>query len=142
MGISHSTARIIAPLSFAFDFAAQQYGIFSKPNMQDIHYQNLAAFSPRPEFIGGFFFPQQIFQLVWLYKLWKGPASCTKDELDQMVDYTPFYALGNVCIGSELNIFKESQEQKVDLVQRGCSSGTQMSLRQPTSSSSSTQYLS
>ncbi|KAF2429143.1 hypothetical protein EJ08DRAFT_300969 [Tothia fuscella] len=98
MGISHSTARYIAPASFLFDFAAQQYGLFSSPNMQDIHNRNLAAFSPRPEFIGAFFFPQQIIQLVWLWKLWN--ASGTEDEVRQMVDYAPIYALGNVCIGT------------------------------------------
>lgn len=45
MGISHSTARLIAPASFVYDFAAQQYGIFSTPSMKDIHDMNLAAFS-------------------------------------------------------------------------------------------------
>lgn len=98
MGITHSTARYLAPASFLFDFAAQQYGLLSTPNMQDIHNRNLAAFSPNPYFIGAFFFPQQIVQLVWLWKLWKGNG--TKEELGQMVDYTPFYVLGNVCIGS------------------------------------------
>jgi hypothetical protein len=102
MGISHSTARVIAPLSFVFDFAAQQYGIFSKPNMQDIHYRNLAAFSPRPEFIGAFFFPQQIIQLIWLYRLWQGKniQSTNEVEVQEMTDYAPYYVLGNVCIGS------------------------------------------
>jgi len=54
--------------------------------MQDIHDQNLAAFSPQPYFIGGFFFPQQLFQLAWLYRLYKldpkKPAERT--ELDQI----------------------------------------------------------
>lgn len=65
MGITHSTARYLAPASFLFDFAAQQYGIFSKPNMQDIHYQNLAAFSPQPLAIGmtdSFFLPWIVLQ--------------------------------------------------------------------------------
>ncbi|KAE9965119.1 hypothetical protein EG328_009972 [Venturia inaequalis] len=56
MGITHSTARYLAPASFLFDFAAQQYGIFSKPNMQDIHYKNIAAFSPQPLAIAWMFF--------------------------------------------------------------------------------------
>ena len=39
--------------------------------MQDIHDRNLSFFSPQPYFIGAFFFPQQFFQLAWLYRLWK-----------------------------------------------------------------------
>ena len=39
-----------------------------------------------PQFIGGFFFPQQLFQLAWLYRLYKldpkKPAERT--ELDQI----------------------------------------------------------
>jgi hypothetical protein len=102
MGITHSTARYLAPASFAFDFIAQQYGIFSTPNMKDIHDMNIAAFSPQPYFIGGFFFPQQIIQLIWLYRLWKGKSlqSTTDSEVQEMTDYTPYYALGNFCIGT------------------------------------------
>jgi hypothetical protein len=98
MGVSHSTARIISPLSFFYDFAAQQYGIFSSPSMKDIHNRNLAAFSPQPYFIGSFFFPQQIIQLIWLYKLWHADGS--EEEVNEMTNYAPFYALGNVCIGT------------------------------------------
>ncbi|KAF2503005.1 hypothetical protein BU16DRAFT_568985 [Lophium mytilinum] len=98
MGISHSTARYLAPASFAYDFALQQYGMFSSPNMKDIHDANLAAFSPQPFAIAGFFFPQQIFQLVWLYKLWKGQG--TRAEVQEMTSYAPYYILGNVCIGT------------------------------------------
>ncbi|TVY40887.1 hypothetical protein LSUB1_G002352 [Lachnellula subtilissima] len=71
MGISHSTARWVAPVSFAIDFAAQQYGMMSSPNMKDVHDANLSFWSPQPYFIAGFFFPQQLFQLAWLYRLWK-----------------------------------------------------------------------
>jgi hypothetical protein len=88
MGITHSTARYLAPASFLFDFAAQQYGLFSKPNMQDIHNQNLAAFSPNPYFIGAFFFPQQIIQLIWLWRLWT--AKGTDKEVEQMVSSNDF----------------------------------------------------
>jgi len=68
--------------------------------MMDIHKRNLAAFSPRGEFIGGFFFPQQICQLVWLYRLWNGRSSATSEELDEMVKFAPIYTLGNICIGT------------------------------------------
>ena len=39
--------------------------------MLDIHNANLSFWSPQPQFIGGFFFPQQMFQLAWLYRLYK-----------------------------------------------------------------------
>lgn len=103
MGISYSTAKWVAPASFVIDFACQQYGIFSTPNMMDIHYQNLSFFSPQPQFIGAFFFPQQLFQLAWLYRLWKldpeKPAE--RVELDQIVDFVPYYTLGNLCIAGK-----------------------------------------
>ncbi|EME48169.1 hypothetical protein DOTSEDRAFT_69944 [Dothistroma septosporum NZE10] len=102
MGVSLSTARYLAPASFLYDFAAQQYGMLSSPNMKDIHDANLSFFSPQPFFIAGFFFPQQLFQLAWLYKLWKldpkKPAE--KKQLDWIVPFVPYYAIGNVCIGT------------------------------------------
>jgi hypothetical protein len=52
-------------------FVTQQYGLFAKTNMQDIHNDHLSFWSPQPNFIGAFFFPQQLIQLAWLYKLWK-----------------------------------------------------------------------
>lgn len=53
MGVELSTARYLAPASFLYDFAAQQYGMFSSPNMKDIHDRNLSFFSPQPFFIAG-----------------------------------------------------------------------------------------
>ncbi len=99
MGISLSTARWLAPVSFAVDVAAQNYGMLSSPNMKDIHDANLSFFSPQPYFIAGFFFPQQIFQLVWLYRLWRETPE--GDGVATMVDFSPFYALGNFCIASQ-----------------------------------------
>lgn len=55
MGVSLSTARYLAPASFLYDFAAQQYGINSTPSMKDIHDRNLSFFSPQPYFIAGKF---------------------------------------------------------------------------------------
>lgn len=98
MGNSQSTIRILAPLSFLYDFAAQQYGMFSSPNMLEIHNRNLAAFSPQPYFIGGFFFPQQLIQLAWLWKLWRREG--TDAERQMMENYGWAYTLGNACIGS------------------------------------------
>jgi hypothetical protein len=102
MGNAQSTVRILAPISFLYDFALQQYGIFSSPNMMDIHKRNLAAFSPQPQFIGGFFFPQQIFQLVWLWKLWKRDGNA--EECAMMEKFAWVYSLGNFCIGSKFEL--------------------------------------
>ncbi|KAI5367874.1 hypothetical protein Slin15195_G030080 [Septoria linicola] len=102
MGVDLSTARYLAPASFLYDFAAQQYGMLSSPNMKDIHDKNLSFFSPQPFFIAGFFFPQQLFQVAWLYKLWslKKENPQDKKSLDHIVKFVPYYALGNVCIGT------------------------------------------
>jgi len=105
MGISHSTARWVAPTSFLIDFAAQQYGMLASPNMKDIHDANLSFFSPQPFFIAGFFFPQQLFQLAWLYRLYKldpekNPAD--KKEAGIMTHFVPYYAIGNLCIACKL----------------------------------------
>jgi hypothetical protein len=102
MGVSLSTARWLAPLSFAVDFAAQNYGMLSSPNMKDVHDANLSFFSPQPFFIAGFFFPQQLFQLAWLWKLYKSDnATLAADKhVGTMVDFAPFYAVGNFCIAS------------------------------------------
>lgn len=65
--LSLPLARVLAPLSFVFDFASQQYGInFHSPSMKAISDNHPAAFSPNPFFIAGFFGPQQIVQLMWL----------------------------------------------------------------------------
>ena len=101
MGMSYSTAKWVAPMSFVIDFAAQQYGMLATPNMKDIHDANLSFFSPQPFFIAGFFFPQQLFQLGWLYRLYKLDATkseADRRELDQLVDFVPYYSVGNLCI--------------------------------------------
>ncbi|KAK5651386.1 hypothetical protein OQA88_12543 [Cercophora sp. LCS_1] len=119
MGVSHSTARWLAPLSFGLDFAAQTYGMLSSPNMKDVHDANLSFFSPQPFFIGGFFLPQQIFQAAWLYRLCRrrarqlevgGNQIETGDNQDVglMVDYTPYYALGNLCIATWMIFWNRS----------------------------------
>lgn len=118
MGISLSTARYLAPASFVIDFAAQQYGMLSTPNMKDVHDSNISFFSPQPYFIAGFFFPQQLFQVAWLWRLWRSrPAAATGSgrdlDLDEatstMVDFTPFYTLGNLCIASWMIFWNASQ---------------------------------
>ncbi|KAL5395714.1 hypothetical protein PMIN06_003561 [Paraphaeosphaeria minitans] len=98
MGAAPSTLRMLAPLSFAFNFVAQQYGMFSTPNMLDVHNANPAAFSPQPYFIAGFFFPQQLFQLAWLWKLCRGAG--TEQERNELEGLVWPYVVGNVCIGT------------------------------------------
>lgn len=70
--------------------------------MKDINDRNISFFSPHPYFIAGFFGPQQLLQLAWLYRLWKldpkKPAE--RGELDTIIGYVPYYALGNLCIAS------------------------------------------
>ncbi|KAL9109816.1 MAG: hypothetical protein Q9227_005519 [Pyrenula ochraceoflavens] len=103
MGISHSTARWAAPASFLIDFAAQNYGMLSTPNMKDIHDAHLSFFSPQPFFIAAFFFPQQLFQIGWLWRLWKmdeKKSEKERQEVQTMVDYVPWYMLGNLCIAA------------------------------------------
>lgn len=114
MGISYSTAKWLAPASFLsvfllfwlpmllllslmprFDFALQNYGMMSSPNMKQVHDANPAAFAPQPFGILGFFGPQQIFQLIWLRELFR-----REDQVERgTLRYVPWYALGNVMIG-------------------------------------------
>ncbi|KAK7420141.1 hypothetical protein QQZ08_010555 [Neonectria magnoliae] len=110
MGAELSTARWLAPTSFAVDFAAQTYGMLSSPNMKDIHDANISFFSPQPYFIGGFFLPQQLCQLAWLWQLYKADPS--EKDLSGMVDFAPFYALGNFCIATWM-IFWNGNNLKV-----------------------------
>ena len=80
---------------FRFDFALQNYGMMSSPNMKEIHDRSPAAFAPQPFGILGFFGPQQIFQLIWLRELFR-----REDQVERgTLRYVPWYALGNVMIG-------------------------------------------
>ena len=83
----------------------------------DVHNANISFFSPQPYFIAAFFFPQQFFQLAWLYKLWKldpkKPAE--KKDLDQIVKFAPYYTLGNVCIGTWMFFWNSSQLKVADV---------------------------
>ncbi|KAI0160244.1 hypothetical protein GGR57DRAFT_413124 [Xylariaceae sp. FL1272] len=110
MGLSLSTARWLAPTTFVIDFAAQQYGMLSKPNMKDVHDANLSFFSPQPFFIAGFFFPQQIFQVIWLWKLWRATPekAATDRSIAQMVDFAPYYSIGNLCIATWMIFWNKS----------------------------------
>ena len=79
--------------------------------MKDVHDANLSFFSPQPYFIAGFFFPQQFFQLAWLYRLWRLDSSNPREkkELDEIVRFVPYYALGNACIGTWMFFWNAEQ---------------------------------
>lgn len=85
--------------------------MFSSPNMLDVHNSNLSFFSPYPYFIAGFFFPQQIAQIAWLYRLYKLDARkpVERSDLDTMTDYAPYFILGNLCIGTWMIFWNSSQ---------------------------------
>lgn len=128
MGITLSTARWMAPASFVVDFAAQQYGMLASPNMKDVHDAHLAFWSPQPFFIAGFFFPQQIFQLAWLYKLYKAKSTKTKNgkgeedkHVDLMVKFVPYYVVGNLCIASKFRPAIETRRRVRCLTLARCS---------------------
>lgn len=108
MGVSLSTARWLAPASFLYDFAAQQFGIWGTPSMKEIHDANLSFFSPQPYFIAGFFFPQQLFQLAWLYSIYRA-RDTSEAGVGDMVKYVPYYALGNFCIGTWMFFWNTEQ---------------------------------
>ncbi|OHE99623.1 hypothetical protein CORC01_04981 [Colletotrichum orchidophilum] len=110
MAVSLSTAKWLAPLSFAVDFAAQSYGMLSTPNMKSVHDANLSFWSPQPFFIAGFFFPQQLFQLAWLYRLYKADPKIEPmaPDMGTMVDFAPFYAIGNFCIATWMIFWNNS----------------------------------
>ncbi|TQN71628.1 hypothetical protein CSHISOI_03800 [Colletotrichum shisoi] len=103
-------AKWLAPLSFAVDFAAQNYGMLSTPSMKDVHDANLSFWSPQPFFIAGFFFPQQLFQLAWLWRLYKADVSVEPMDADigTMIDFAPFYAIGNLCIATWMIFWNSS----------------------------------
>ena len=70
--------------------------------MKTIHDRNLSFWSPQPFFIAAFFGPQQLFQLAWLYRLYRLDPKKPNErkDLDMMVDFVPYYAVGNLCIGT------------------------------------------
>lgn len=97
-------SKQLAPASFLIDFGCHNYGMLSPPNVKDIHDQNMSLFGPQPFFIAGFFFPQQLFQLAWLYRLYKldpTKSLAEKQELDKIVDFVLYHSLGYLCIAGK-----------------------------------------
>ncbi|KAI9667265.1 MAG: hypothetical protein M1821_000079 [Bathelium mastoideum] len=101
MGLVH----YLALLSFAYDVLAQVYAILSSPSMKDIHERNMSFWSPNPLLVGCFFTLQQVFQAIWLRKLWKLAGEERKkgkaaDAEDGIAGYMPWYIGGNLCTGT------------------------------------------
>ena len=82
--------------------------------MKNINDNNVSFWSPQPYFIAGFFFPQQLFQIAWLYKLYKADPNNPNEraDLNTMVDYAPIFALGNIAIGTWM-IFWNNEQLKL-----------------------------
>lgn len=151
-----------APTSFLIDFAAQQYGMLSKPNMKDIHDKNLSFFSPQPFFIAGFFFPQQLFQLAWLYRLYKldPKKPGERGELDGIgtriyptivaepeanpSKSTSYHTIPLATFASPVRLKRPCASKMIELIafQPGWSSGIRNASTSPISSSSSTPSVS
>ena len=73
----------------------------SDPNMKQINDANVSFWSPQPFFIAGFYVPLQLFQFAWLYRLYMLDSTKTGEraELDEILDFVPSFAVGNISIG-------------------------------------------
>ncbi|KAK4700573.1 hypothetical protein P7C70_g5673, partial [Phenoliferia sp. Uapishka_3] len=106
MGISLSTAKVLAPTAYGINFICQMYGMNSKPNMLDIHYKHIAAFSPYPYAIPLFFSAQQILQIRWIYTLFK---EVSPEARRAQLEYAPTFVLGNLCIAAWMVFWNNDQ---------------------------------
>ena len=100
--------KIIRGIAVTDKFLNTEYGMFSSPNMKDVHDANISFWSPHPYFIAGFFLPQQIFQLIWLYRLYKlnsKKSEKEEKEVAPMLDFVPFYIVWNLCMACEFSYF-------------------------------------
>ena len=118
----------------------------SDPNMKQINDANVSFWSPQPFFIGGFFFPQMLLQVAWLYRLYKLDASKPGEraDLDEMVDYVPYFSLGNISIGMWLFFWNAELLQLSNLcvIVNSCSQLYYMFAKlQPMDTSSTTSIL-
>ena len=69
--------------------------------MKDINDRNLSFWSPHPFFIAVIFFSLQVVQVAWLYRLIRldSQKPGERKDLDEMVDFVPYYCLANICLG-------------------------------------------
>ncbi|KAA1471606.1 hypothetical protein DENSPDRAFT_859046 [Dentipellis sp. KUC8613] len=106
--VSLNQARGMATGSFVVNFAAQMYGMLTKPNMKDVADMNHYAFSPNPWFIAGFFSVQVVIQAMWIRELFAmrefaDPTLVSPQDAElrtTTLAYAPIYALGNLCIAA------------------------------------------
>ncbi|CAD6500226.1 BgTH12-07409 [Blumeria graminis f. sp. triticale] len=118
MTLSQKNAKWLASLSFVANFFAQLYGMLATPNMKDIHDANLSFWSPQPILVLIIFIPQLVLQLTWQFRLWKIDSQFDADkfiEVEQMVDYVPYYALGNLCIAIWMIFWKQADLKTANL---------------------------
>lgn len=98
MGISLSTAKIVAPISWAYMFLSQQYAIaINDPGMKAVNDRNPGAFNPTPFAIGAWFGPQQILEVLYLKELYY-PSGGKLEAIT--LDLAPYFTLGNLMIGT------------------------------------------
>ncbi|KAI0694424.1 hypothetical protein BC835DRAFT_1274564 [Cytidiella melzeri] len=111
MGNQVSSAQYMALGSFLVNFGTQTYGMMTKPNMKDIADANHFAFSPHPMFIAAFFTGQTLLQVYWIRQLFLlnpagyksvGDAGEMDEAVRAAIQYTPIFALGNLCIAGWL----------------------------------------
>lgn len=96
MGISLSTARLLAPASFIFNLLCQTWAMnISSPNLLQVHNKYIGAFSPWPYAVGIFFTPQMILELAWLRELWRADSKVEQAP----IDYSLWFSGGNFAIG-------------------------------------------
>ncbi|CCU82091.1 hypothetical protein BGHDH14_bgh01831 [Blumeria hordei DH14] len=118
MILSQKNARWLATSSLVVNFFAQLYGMLATPSMKDIHDANLSFWSPQPILVLIIFIPQLVLQLTWHFRLWTIDAQLDADkfiEVEQMVDYAPYYALGNFCIAIWMIFWKQADLKTANL---------------------------
>ncbi|TDL19435.1 hypothetical protein BD410DRAFT_752351 [Rickenella mellea] len=101
-----STARMMAPASLAINFGAQLYGSLSKPNIKDIADANHYAFSPNPYFIGAFFAPQLVLQLLWLRQFFVRNGEAVEPP---QLSYAPIDVIGNMSLAAWMVFWQAEQ---------------------------------
>lgn len=111
--MSLSTAKVVVPATWAYDFACQQWAILiSDPNMKVVNDRNPAAFSPTPFAIGAWFGPQQILELIYIKELFY-PTGGKVEPI--MLSLAPFFSLGNIMIGTWPFLWNSERLQFADL---------------------------
>jgi len=113
MGVSLSTAQIIVPVSWVYNFAVNNWAILvSDPNMKVVNDRNPGAFSPIPYAIGTWFGPQQILELLYIKELFY-PSGGKVEQVS--LSLAPCFALGNLMIGTWPFFWNAERLQLADL---------------------------